>query len=275
VTPPLFFYLYPPGRPLMEGSRPKSLITLKIMENILDRKIASLMEVETSVKLLKKGMGDLQNIGSANDFYHAPILLLSSGYERLMKCLLCLAFMDENMNPTEKAYYPKGRKGHDLTLLLKKLIEVCEKKGYSSKFPKAKEDIELLSKDEDLRKIVTLLSDFAQGGRYYNLDIVLYGTSTYKDPTTMYQKIERAILQKRNELSKKLTEGDTDYVHREINRELIITLEKFTRALSRLFTLADFGDFAKQASALVYDYLMLRDDDLGTRDYRILQATFK
>lgn len=214
-------------------------------------------------------MGDLQNIGGASDFYYAPILLLSSGYERLIKCLLCLAFMDENMNSTEKPYNPTGRKGHDLALLLEELIKVCEKKDYSSKFPAAKTDIDLLSKDEDLRKIVSLLSEFAQGGRYYNLDIVLRGTSTYKDPTIMWQEIERVILQKNDGRLKKLNESDTNNVRREINRELIITLEKFARALSRFFTLADFGSFAKQASVFVYDYLMLKDDDLGTRDYLI------
>ena len=238
------------------------------MKDVVYREICLFMEVETSVKLLKKGMGDLQNIGSANDFYYAPILLLSSGYERLIKCLLCLAFMDENMNFTETPYHPKGRGGHDLDLLLKKLLALCEQKNYSSRFPAAKVDFDLLDKDKDLRKIVSLLSSFAQGGRYYNLDIVLKGTSKYKDPTTMWQEIEMVILQ-RNDLLKKLNDNDTYNIHREINRELIITLEKFARALSRLFTLADFGDFAKQASPLVYDYLMLMDKDLGTRDYRI------
>jgi hypothetical protein len=236
-----------------------------------------IFEVGISVKLLKKGMGDLQNIGGANDFYDAPILLLSSGYERLIKCLLCLAFMDENMNFTEKPYYPRSREGHDLTLLLKKLLEVCEKKDYASKFPEAKADIDLLGKDEDLRKIVSLLSSFAQGGRYYNLDIVLEGNSKYNDPTTMWQEIEGVILQKRGDLLKKLSGSETynirsdiyNNIRREINHELIITLEKFARALSRLFTLAGFGDFAKQVSPLVHDYLMLKPDDLGTRDYRI------
>jgi len=239
------------------------------MKNVVFGKICLLMEVKTSVELLKKGMGDLQNIGGANDFYYAPILLLSSGYERLIKCLLCLAFMDKNMNFTETPYEPKNRKGHDLNLLLKKLLAVCEQKNYSSKFPAAKEDFDLLDKDKDLRKIISLLSDFAQGGRYYNLDIVLEGTSKYKDSTITWQEIEMVILQTRKDLLKKLNDNVTYNIHREINRKLIITLEKFARALSRLFTLVDFGDFAKQASPLVFDYLMLMDNDLGTRDYRI------
>jgi hypothetical protein len=239
------------------------------MENTSYRKTCLRMEVETAVKLLKKGMGDLQNIDGANNFYYAPILLLSSGYERLIKCLLCLALMDEDMNFAEEPYDTQGRKGHDLVLLLNRLLEVCEKKKYSSKFPEARTDIEFLSEDDNLRKVVSLLSDFAQGGRYYNLDIVRPGNSKYQDPTRTWQRIEMTIIEQNEVLSKKLNNGDFDALRREINRELIITLEKFARALSRLFTLADFGDFAKQVSPSVFDYLMLMNKDLGTKDYRI------
>lgn len=238
------------------------------MVNIVYRKICLLKEVETSIKLLKKGMSDLQNISGANDFYQAPILLLSSGYERLIKCLLCLALMDDNGEFKGPPYETSKGKGHNLDYLLCRLLSVCEQKNYSSKFPAAKADIDLLRKDKDLRKIISLLSDFAQGGRYYNLDMVLKGTPNYKDPTKGWDKIESTILQTREDLLKKLNDGDLDDVYKEINRELIITLEKFARALARLFTLADFGDFAKQASSLVYDYLMLMDKNLGTKEYQ-------
>lgn len=237
------------------------------MENLAYKGICLLMEVEISIKLLKKGMGDLQKINGANDFYYAPILLLSSGYERLIKCLLCLALMDDYRKFKEPPYKTSKRKGHNLDYLLDRLLSVCAEKNYSSKFPAAKSDINLLRKDNNLRKIISLLSDFAQGGRYYNLDIVLKGASAYKDPVKGWDKIETTILKTREDLLKKLNDGDLDDVYKEINRELIITLEKFARALARLFTLADFGDFAKKASSLVYDYLMLMDKDLGTRAY--------
>jgi len=238
------------------------------MENLVYKEICLLMEVEISIKLLKKGMGDLQKISGANDFYHAPILLLSSGYERLIKCLLCLALMDNYGEFKKPPYKTSKGRGHNLNYLLDKLLSVCAEKNYSSKFPAAKVDIDLLSNDKNLRKIISLLSDFAQGGRYYNLDIVLEGASTYKDPAKGWDKIETTILKNREDLLKKLHDGDLDDVYKEINRELIVTLEKLARALARLFTLANFGDFAKKASSLVYDYLMLMDKDLGTRAYR-------
>lgn len=237
------------------------------MNNLIIRKICLLNEVDTSIKLLKKGMGDLQNISGKNDFYHAPILMLSSGYERLIKCLLCLALMDDNMNFKEQPFETSERKGHNLDYLLDKLLSICEQKNYSSKFPAAKKDIDFLSKDAYLRKIISLLSDFAQGGRYYNLDMVLQRTSRYDDPIEGWSRIESTILQERKDLLQKMNNNNLSNVYEEINRELIIVLEKFARALARLFTLADFGSFAKQVSPLVYDYLMLMDKELGQKKY--------
>ena len=236
------------------------------MNNLVHKNICLLEEVLTSIRLLKEGMGTLQEVGGGNDFYHAPILLLSSGYERLIKCILCLTSMDDNGIVKETPFEITVSKGHDLIYLLNKLLSVCDEKGYSSKFPAAKVDVEFL-KDEDLRKMVSRLSDFAQGGRYHNLDTVMKGTSSHTNPVTGWQKIEMTIFQSRKGLLEKLGENNSD-ISKEVNREFIILLEKFARALARLFTLADFGDLAKQASPLVYDYLMLKDKDLGTRDYR-------
>ncbi len=237
------------------------------MSNPTLRKICLLNEVDTSIKLLKKGMSDLQNISGKNDFYHTPILMLSGGYERLIKCLLCLALMDDNMNFREQPFETTERKGHNLDYLLDRLLLICGQKNYSSKFPAAEKDIEFLNKDEYLRKIISLLSDFAQGGRYYNLDMVLKGNSRYDDPIKGWSRIESTILQKRKDLVQKMNDNDLGNVYEEINRELVIVLEKFARALARLFTLADFGSFAKQVSPLVYDYLTIMDKELGMKKY--------
>lgn len=204
-------------------------------------------EVETSMKLLKKGMGDLQKISFSNDFYHAPILLLSSGFERLIKCLLCLAFMDE-LGEFEKRPYKKS-KGHEFDYLLGRLLSVCAEKNYSSA------DIDFLKNDKDLIEIISCLSDFAQGGRYYNLDIVVEGESCHKDPDEAWEEIEKMVLKlpTREDTLKKLNEDDLDDLgeYKEINLRLIMILERFARALARLFALADFGDFTKQVSPLV------------------------
>jgi len=47
-------------------------------------------ELRTSIKLIELGFGEFQNLDMTNDFYHLPFQLLSSGFERLMKCHICL-----------------------------------------------------------------------------------------------------------------------------------------------------------------------------------------
>jgi len=241
----------------------KKIYKDKNVDNVY-KKVCLINEVDTSVKLLKRGMGELQSISGANDFYYMPILLLSSGYERLIKSLLCLASMDDNGRVKGRPF----KKVHDLNYLLKDLLLVCKQKNYSSKFPEAKKDIDMLSNDTHLQDIISILSEFAQSSRYYNLDIACDGNSKYKNPKVIWEEEELSIFQNRKNFLKRLSKENLDDIYKEINREFIVPLEKFTRALARLFTLADFGDFAKQVSSLVYDYLTLRDEELGTRDYR-------
>jgi len=228
-------------------------------------------EVETASKLIKKGMAELQAISDANDFYHVPILLLSSGYERLIKCLLCLASMSEEGEITGMPYTTSGRKGHDLDLLLNTLLKICQEKNYSSKFPAAKIDIDLLTNDKVLREIISIFFNFAQAGRYYNLDIVIKGKSDFKDSKNMWEELEMAIVRSSENISRKYSDPNYRNIkgtYKEINQELIKILEKFARALSRLFTLGDFSNFSKGVSTPLHDFLFLRDEDLGTRDYR-------
>ncbi|MEJ2314198.1 MAG: hypothetical protein P8Y85_05365 [Nitrospirota bacterium] len=234
------------------------------------KKLCLTNEINAAINLLKKGLAELQKIDGANDFYHLPLLLLSSGYERLIKCLLCLAVMDDQGNIKNLPFKISGREGHDLEALLNSLLSICEERRYSSTFPAAKADIDLLTDDVHLREIVVLLSEFAKGDRYYNLDIVIGRSGEKsKDPNRSWDDIEKAIIHQQPDILRRLNDltQDIDGIYKEINRELVKVLEKFARALSRLFVYADFGDFAKQISPLVHDFLLLDDTSIGTRQY--------
>src|SRR3989338_8024188 len=181
------------------------------MTKLEHKKISLLSEIRTSIYLLKKGMAELQKISGSNDFYHLPVLLLSSGFERLIKCLLCLALMDDKGNlKKKKPFKTSGREGHDLDILLNSLLSVCENKNYFSKSQAAKEDIDMFANDKNLRKIITLLSEFAQRDRYYNLDVVLENSTNSKDPLRGWDEIEKAITQHCPDISKKLQDLTID-----------------------------------------------------------------
>lgn len=232
------------------------------------KKLKLLEEIKLSSQLLKRGLGNLAKIDEANDFYYAPILLLSTGFERLIKCLLCLAQMDEHGNMNSIPFETKGRNGHDIIDLFNKLLTIIAQNNYSSKLPAARGDIEFLESDVYLKEIITLFSKFAQGGRYYNLDIVLNGASVYEDPVRNWNEMETAIFRKRKDLLAQLENDFNAPVSKEINRELIIVLEKFARALARLFVYADLGELSKTAYPFISDFLVLSDVDLGKCEYQ-------
>ena len=159
---------------------------------------------------------------------------------------------------------------HDLQYLLQLLIDVCNEKRYANKFQAASEDIIFITTDSELTKIVGSLSNYAQGGRYYNLDILVKGHSVYSEPKQSWEFLEAYIMENRNQLDKFYKSLDLQEFYKLVNHELVVIIEKLMRALSRLFTLADFGTLAKQVSPLVFDFLMLSESDLGQTDYRTI-----
>jgi hypothetical protein len=89
--------------------------------NDLVRDVALIQELHTAVGLAQLGLGSLQRIDGANDFYHLPLLLLAEAKERLLKVILCLhAKSDTEAYPTLAEI--KGY-GHNLASLLNKVTE--------------------------------------------------------------------------------------------------------------------------------------------------------
>lgn len=59
------------------------------MGEIEIQKFAALNEeFDTANKLVRLGLGELQNINLDNDFYFLPFQLLSQGFERFMKAYI-------------------------------------------------------------------------------------------------------------------------------------------------------------------------------------------
>jgi len=221
-------------------------------------------ELMTSFKLIKFGLGELQNIGAGNDFYHLPFQLLSSGLERLMKCHICLGFYEVNNK------YPDFKSliecGHDLTDLKEKILsDYFKTKG----IPALISDKNFLTDDSDLQELIRLLSEFGKLARYHNLNIVTSCKKPSIDVKQLWQDYETSIVLADSELSNKL--GGLEYekeIRTHVTQSVISKLEKFVRALSRQFTLGRLGKKAQQFSSVYFDFIMLDDNQIGTIDYR-------
>ena len=161
----------------------------------------------------------------------------------------------------------KDEFGHDLEKLKAYIVENCENMNYGTR-PATKNDIKFLTEDEYLNQIVRLLSHFGMGARYYNLDVAAEGKSRYEEPGKVIEKLEKEIINKHPELEEMKTDiSKTREFNKKLNQELITVLEKFARALSRLFTLGYLGDIGSIMTGYVKDFSSLRDADLGKANY--------
>ncbi|MBL4658751.1 MAG: hypothetical protein JKY19_00215 [Alcanivoracaceae bacterium] len=110
-------------------------------------------ELRTAVRLIQIGLGELQSISLENDFYHLPHQLLSSGFERLMKCYICFGHHEEHNSFPSPGLFTNNL-GHDLL----KLKEHITNNYFQTLSRPALEDDLALMKDKDLNHLLGLLS---------------------------------------------------------------------------------------------------------------------
>jgi len=225
-------------------------------------------ELITASKLIKVGFGELQNLSLENDFYHLPLQLLSSGFERLMKCYICLGYYEKTNEYPDNLYLKKcgGKNGHDLIELKDKILSEYFK---TNNIPALTIDKDYLATDKDLQKLIYILSEFGKYARYHNLDIITSATKPSVDARQLWEDFEIDIVKNNPDLSKKLNDLEfMDEANDRINQLIIGNLERFARGICRQFTLGQLGKKAKQFSSSNYDFIMLMDNQLGTIDYR-------
>lgn len=223
-----------------------------------------LEELETSCKLLKAGLGGLQEIDMGNDFYHLPHQLMASGFERFMKCYIALVYEGRNCSYPDVKYMKQL--GHDLEALIKK---ICTDFYGGKTRPFVQKDLDFIMTDPIFQECIRILSLFGRKGRYYNLDVVAGGTDNPINPEEEWECLEARI----EDGTPFLDDPESlyrDYYPR-VHSQLIVKLERFIRAIARQFTIGGHADQhgrLQQTSAVYREFLMLSDEQLGTIDYR-------
>ena len=227
------------------------------------RVICLIQELETARELVKAGFGELQEIRMSNDFYHLPQQLLASGLERLLKCYFCLVYEARNGTFPDKGFLKSI--GHDLLDAKRMLIDdYFESHG----IPLLTDDLDFLQNDSLLDEIIGILSEFGKMARYYNLEIVTGSPNPPIDPDSEWQQLETKI----EDPSPYLAPDSLEDFHRDyyprVNAKIVAKLERFVRATTMQFTLGKHGGRLQQLSPTVFDFIMLKDEEFGTTDYR-------
>ena len=234
---------------------------MKEIENI--KYFALLEEFEISNKLIKLGFGELQNINLSNDFSFLPFQLLSQGFERFMKAYICIGYFNKNGVLPDFIYLKSL--GHDLEKLLK---EITNNYYYDYDRPQFDLDNKFIQTNEDLKKLIFILSEFGKLSRYHNFDLITNNTKIGVDTKKLWEEFGNTILN--NKDYEKLMDFDLCHeVYEKITNHIIIVFEKFVSALSRQFVFKCLGQKALQLSVTIaFDFGMLYDKDFGKKDYR-------
>jgi|GEM_PF-5201605 len=145
--------------------------------DVLDIKFRKLKKtVNESVNLIICGLNfsNQFDFANANQLYALYFLNISLGFELLMKSMICYKeYKDkENFEINLKDY------GHDLIKLRNKILENYKtlSQGRNPQeermISELKEDCKFIHEDNELTKILEILSWYGLGGRYYNLDYI-------------------------------------------------------------------------------------------------------
>jgi len=166
-------------------------------------------------------LGGLNSLRRANiddahrGLFYSGLFELATGFERLMKIVVLLEYKIENQlkNPTNNQLKSFG---HNIC----ELYTICEK--LASKY-QLSNDMKL---NEAQNEMLIVLSDFAKGSRYYNLD-ELTSKNKNKDPVGQWLSvIEYHIWGLRSDIRQKLQDdalkfGDVNNWQQNLNGEWI------------------------------------------------------
>jgi hypothetical protein len=225
--------------------------------------LALVNELATVVGLARRGLGELQSIDGANDFFHSPSLYLSSSLERLWKATLIVASFQSGATRANIRRY-----SHRLDSLLDAVVAVCFTSEYMQR-EAARDDRAFLTTDRRFRDILAILEDFATNGKYHDLDS-LSGEAEFEDesPNDRWFELESRTMREIGVWEEAVKPGEGGRkAHRAANRAFVASLERAFRATARLYTLGPLGVLGRQLSPSLYPFLMLMDDQLGSTDY--------
>lgn len=238
--------------------------------NAVYRNISVIFEIERAIKYLRLGLAEIQKISPANDLYDPVFIYLSGGLERLFKTMLCLDFKEQNDRLPNTNEIWNNRNGHDIEYLKKTVENIC----IPIARPFAQMDYEIITKNEFINSICKVLSEFGKRSRYFNLDAIL-GNDQNFDSKKAWESIETKICKEiygEKKFYKLLNKADNiDKIYNDSNKELIIRLEKYFRALTRQFIFGNFYNDSKTFCFQIADFCDIDDNQLGKTDYRIFK----
>jgi hypothetical protein len=215
-------------------------------------------ELVTAKRLLSIGFDEIDKLGYRNSFINAALVLLSSGLERLLKTLVLIDYFARGCSPVKKRELCRkffgGTGGHDIRKLQKEVVNIIEAKDYVKGFDGGEETLSFIKDDALLRDLVGLLTVFAKGGRYYNLDKIMGKSKGKHGPNTAWANLEMMVISGSNRLLVLSREEKREELFKEVSKEFKRTLVRFADGVTWLFALGEFGEIGEYLKPILVNY---------------------
>lgn len=246
---------------MLDRSQSKAATVLSVLST--EQTFALVDETERAVELAHHGIQSLWSLDAANDRYHLPLVLLAQGIERLLKLTYVLGVLESTSQIPTSAQIKKF--GHDLLVLTDEVVKIARGNNEFAARPAIASDLAFVDTDQDLRAMLRVLSDFGKQGRYHNLDILLAENPSRlgQSPEEAWQQLESDFLARHPEWKDKLgtPEFSTGW-YQALAADVTEVLQRFLRAVCRMWTLGPLGEHGKQLTGTINRFLFLTDDRL-------------
>lgn len=149
----------------------------------------------------------------------------------------------------------------------KRVIDIAESWKHAETCIATERDMEFLQTDGDLLQVVTLLRAYGDEARYYHMNVIVSEPNKTEDPEQAFDLYCTELFMRQEGWEEHVTGGNLgekiEANIESINRQITILLQKFARALCRMFTLGKLGELAKAQTGTIACFLYLTDEDLG------------
>ena len=222
-------------------------------------------ELDIAVFLIKSGLECLQQDKLYKRKTFAILILIVTGLERFMKIIVYLRTLEAESRHLSQQEF--RNLGHNLVELRDKVVTECFSQQYMSQ-AFAQDDLDYVRDDDTTNKMLEMLSDFAKEGRYIYLDGISNPGNVGEAPEALWEELGFSMINPDwGSLS------DDDNLERrvdDINHNFVVCLERFFRALCRLFAWGELGNRGKTYKAKLREFWAMDDDELGKIQYKAI-----
>lgn len=229
-----------------------------------DALFGSHAELETAHKAIEEGHAAFRRISGANDFYAAPLLLYSYGFERLLK--VALFFRQWAIQSSRPIGEPFRRFGHRIRAMHDRLQEQRAEPPVPDLTPfvaaQMAEDDAWMQSPLALA-FVDALDEFANGGRYHGMDRMLGMARGTRDATDLATKFENQVAEAYGIRPPADLTASLDPYYAELSAAIRGIARRYYRAVARLFFHGYLTWAGKRmSSGHMFEVALLRDERL-------------